>query len=84
MFLTQLSQANCVLCRWIFKRPAYAVDDLPGDGAIQESYAEEDYGDEGFDYTSWRSLVVVMFLFIVSDFTYVNDFVGRRAKDQVM
>ena len=84
MSLTRLSQADGISCRWIFKRPAYAVDDLPGDGAIQEGYMEEDLGDEGFNYVSWRSLVVAMVLFIVSDFTYANDFVGRRAKDQVM
>ena len=28
MFLTRLSQADGVLCRWIFKRLAYAADDL--------------------------------------------------------
>ena len=82
--LTRLSQADGILCRWIFKRLAYAVDNFSDDGAIQEGYAEEDYTDEGFNYASWRSLVVAMVLFIVSDFTYVDDFVGRRAKDQVM
>ena len=52
MFLTRLSQADDVLCRWIFKRLVYAVEDVPGNGAIQEGYAEEDYTDEGFGYTS--------------------------------
>ena len=52
MFLTRLSQADGVLCRWIFKCPAYAVDDFPGDGMIQEGNAEEDYTDEGFGYAS--------------------------------
>ena len=52
MFLTQLSRADGVLCRWIFKRPAYAVDDFTSDGAIQTGYAEEDYADEGFGYAS--------------------------------
>ena len=52
MFLTQLSQADGVLCRWIFKHPAYAVNDFTGDGAIQAGYAENDYADEGFCYAS--------------------------------
>ena len=52
MFLTQLSQADGILCRWIFKRPAYVVDDFLDDGAIQKGYAEEDYTDEGFGYES--------------------------------
>ena len=52
MFLTQLSRAVDVLCRWIFKCPAYAVNDFTGDGALQAGYAEEDYADEGFDYAS--------------------------------
>ena len=52
MFLTQLSQANGVLCRWIFKRPAYAVDDFTGEGANQVGYVEEDNTVEGFGYAS--------------------------------
>ena len=52
MFLTRLSQADGVLCRWIFKRPAYAVNDFTGDGALQAGYAEEDYADECFGYAS--------------------------------
>ena len=52
MFLTQLSRADGVLRRWIFKRPAYAVNDFIGDGTIQAGYAEEDYANEGFDYAS--------------------------------
>ena len=52
MFLTQISRANGVLCRWIFKRPVYAVVDFLGDGAIQAGYAEEDYADERFSYAS--------------------------------
>ena len=51
MFLTQLSRADGVLCRWIFKCPAYPVDFI-GDGAIQTDYAEEDYADEGFGFAS--------------------------------
>ena len=51
MFLTRLSQADGVLCRWIFKPPAYLVD-FTGDGAIQTDYAEGDYTDEGFGYAS--------------------------------
>ena len=52
MFLTRLSQADGVLCCWIFKRPAYTADDLAGNDAFQAGYAEEDYIDEGFDYAS--------------------------------
>ena len=52
MSLTRLSQADSVLCRWIFKRPAYADDDLAGIDAFQEDYAEEDYADEGPGYAS--------------------------------
>ena len=52
MFLTRLSQADGILYRWIFKRPAYAVNDFKGDGATQAGYAEEDYEDEGFGYES--------------------------------
>ena len=52
MFLTRLSQADGVLCRWIFERPAYAVNDFTSDGATQAGYAEEDYADEGFGYAS--------------------------------
>ena len=52
MFLTRFSQVGGVLCRWIFKRPAYAVDDFAGNGTIQAGYAEEDYDDEGFSYAS--------------------------------
>ena len=52
MFLTQLSQADSVLCHWIFKHPAYAIDDLARNDAVQAGYAEEDYTDEGFGYTS--------------------------------
>ena len=52
MFLTRLSQADGVLCRWIFKRPAYVVNDVTGDGALQAGYAEEDHANEGFDYAS--------------------------------
>ena len=52
MFLTRLSQADGDLCCQIFKRPAYAVVDFPGDGAIQAGYAEVDYTDKGFDYAS--------------------------------
>ena len=52
MFLTQLSWADGVLCRWIFKRPAYATDDFIGNGAIQAGYAEEDHTDEGSGYVS--------------------------------
>ena len=51
MFLTQLSQAGGVLCRWIFKRPAYPVDFAGGD-ANQADYARGDYADEGFGYAS--------------------------------
>ena len=51
MFLTQLSQADGVLCRWIFKRPAYPVD-FVGDDANQVDYAEGDYTNEGFGYAS--------------------------------
>ena len=50
MFLTWLSQADGVLCRWIFKHLAYAADDLTGNAAFQAGYAEEDYADEGFSY----------------------------------
>ena len=42
MFLTQLSRADGVLCHWIFKRPAYAADDLASNDAFQVDYAEED------------------------------------------
>ena len=52
MSLTRLSQADGVLCRWIFKRPAYVADDLAGNDAFQASYVEEDYTDEGFGYAS--------------------------------
>ena len=52
MSLTQLSQADSVSCRWIFKRPAYAADDLVGNDAFQEDYAEEDYADECLGYAS--------------------------------
>ena len=52
MFLTRLSQTDGVLCRWIFKRPAYTVDDFTGEGANQTGYTEEDYTDEGFGYAS--------------------------------
>ena len=52
MFLTLLSQADGILRRWIFKRPTYAVNDFPGDGAIQKGYAEEDNTNEGFVYAS--------------------------------
>ena len=52
MFLTRLSQADDVLCRWIFKRLAYAADDLVGNDTFQADYAEEDYTDEGFSYAS--------------------------------
>ena len=51
MSLTRLSQADGVLCRWIFKRPAYPVD-FTGDGAFQAVRAEEDYVDEGLGYAS--------------------------------
>ena len=49
---TRLSQADGILCRWIFKRPAYAADDLASNDAFQVGYAEEDYTDEGFGYAS--------------------------------
>ena len=54
MSLTWLSQADGVSCRWIFKRPAYAVVDFLGNGAIQAGYAEEDYADadKGLGYAS--------------------------------
>ena len=52
MSLTRLSQADGILCRWIFKRPAYAADYLAGNDAFQEDYAEEDYADKGLGYTS--------------------------------
>ena len=54
MSLTRLSQADGVSCRWIFKRPAYAVVDFIGNGAIQAGYADEDYADadEGLGYAS--------------------------------
>ena len=52
MVLTQLSRADSDLCRWIFKRPAYAVVDFLGDGANQAVYAEEDHAEEGFDLAS--------------------------------
>ena len=52
MFLTQLSQTDDILCRWIFKRPAYAADDLACNDAFQAGYVEEDYTDEGFGYAS--------------------------------
>ena len=51
MFLTRLSQADGVLCRWIFKRLAYPVD-FTGDGMIQTDYTEGHYADEGFGYAS--------------------------------
>ena len=51
MFLTRLSQADGVLCRWIFKHPAYPVD-FTSDGATQTDYLEGDYEDEGFGYAS--------------------------------
>ena len=50
MFLTRLSQVDGVLCHWIFKRPAYAADNLAGNGAFQVGYVEEDCIDEGFGY----------------------------------
>ena len=52
MFLTRLSQADAILCCWIFKRPAYVVDDLTGNGVIQAGQTEEDYIDEGLGYAS--------------------------------
>ena len=52
MFLTRLSQADGVLCRWIFKRLAYAAADFACDDAMQTGYAEEDYTDERFVYAS--------------------------------
>ena len=52
MFLTRLSQANRILYRWIFKRPAYPFDDFTGDGADLDGYVEGDYKDEGFGYAS--------------------------------
>ena len=52
MSLTRLSQADGISCCWIFKRPAYAIVDFPGDGTIQADYAEEDYEDEGLGYAS--------------------------------
>ena len=52
MFLTRRSQADGVSSRWIFKRPAYAADDLAGNDAFQAGFAEEDYTDEGFGYAS--------------------------------
>ena len=52
MSLTRLSQADGISCCWIFKRPAYAIVDFPGDGATQAGYAEEDYAVEGFGYAS--------------------------------
>ena len=52
MFLTRLSQDGGVLCRWIFKRPEYAAYDLAGNDTFQAGYAEEDYTDEGFGYSS--------------------------------
>ena len=52
MFLTRFSQADSVLCRWIFKRLAYAADDLAGNDTFQAGYAKKDYTDEGFGYAS--------------------------------
>ena len=52
MFLTQFSRADSVLCRWIFKRPSYAVNDYTGVGATQEGFTDEDYADGGFGYAS--------------------------------
>ena len=52
MSLTRLSQADGVSCRWIFKCPAYVVDDLAGNDAFQVDYAKEDYTNEGFGYAS--------------------------------
>ena len=61
MFFTRLSQADGILCCWIFKRPAYAIDDFTSNGATQAGYAEEDYTNKGFGYASRRIPVVVMF-----------------------
>ena len=47
MYLTRLSQADGILCRWRFKRPAYVAGDLAGNDAFQADYAEGDYADEG-------------------------------------
>ena len=52
MYLTQLPQANGVLCRWTFERPAYPVDDNTGDVAAQGDYGEDDYAKEGYGYAS--------------------------------
>ena len=72
MFLTQLSRAEGVLCHQRFKRPAYAVDDFTGDGAIQAGYAEEDYADEGFGYASWKEdYQQRCFILVVTDYIYV-------------
>ena len=59
MFLTRLSQADGISCRWIFKRPAYPVD-FAGDVANQADYAEGDYADEGFGYASQEGLTVAL------------------------
>ena len=52
MSLTRFSQADGVSCRWIFKRPEYAADDLAGNDMFQAGYTKEDYIDEGFGYAS--------------------------------
>ena len=51
MSLTRISQADGVLCHWIFKRPAYPVD-FTSKGVIQTDYVEEDYADKGFGCAS--------------------------------
>ena len=61
MSLTRLSQADDVSCRWIFKRPAYAADDLAGNDVFQADYAKEDYADEGPGYASQEGLAVDLF-----------------------
>ena len=52
MFLTRLSQADGVLCRWIFKRPAYPGLADTGNGDFPAGFAEENIEEEGFGYAS--------------------------------
>ena len=52
MYLTRLSQADGVLCRWRFERLAYPVDGYTGNVATQGDYGEDDYAEEGYGYAS--------------------------------
>ena len=85
MFLSQLSQADGILCHWIFKRLAYPCNDFTSDGAVHDGFAEEDYADEGFGYASQEEdQQQLCFMLFYQTLIYVNNFVGRCAKDQVM